>query len=376
MPNASQPNTVNGLKARIMQRLAGLAWRLNAAGQWQPLTTGSPPSIAPYQRKRYLVAVLARDAYQESWQSYTIRSARALKKVLELKRQAREFFYIGPWQNNKREVLTIRIAETLQNEVEKAQLVFPETLVLGNACEHGFYHVQPQGQAYFLHKKGDGSWQSLLSSKLINAPDKAKLALGCAADLTEHSLNEPQLREALAEAVVQLPPSYWTQGWQSAQRQSESRFPWQKLAIGLGSIGAVHLLLSSFYLYSYSIWSAQRLEDITPKVSDVLTQQERLQRAQQQLTELSANLMSAELLNQYWTVVATASQLDASIDYSNYNGEKLTVGGQAKDALELLRKLHELPMVASAEFATPLRNGRGGQQFRIDITLQPQGAAS
>ncbi|RUO46654.1 hypothetical protein CWE21_10895 [Pseudidiomarina aquimaris] len=377
MPNTKQPSTVSRLLARSKQRLTGLAWRLNAQGEWHPLQTGSPKApLAKGEKKRYLVALISRDSYQESWSNYTIRSARALKKVLELKRQAREFFYIGPWQNGKREVLTIRVTEALKDELPKAQLIFPETLVLANAAEHAFYHVQPKGQDYFLHKKPDGSWQTLLSSKLINSVAKAKLALGSAADLSEHSLNEPQLREALAEALVKLPPHFWTQGWQGAGQASQSSFPWQKLAIGLGSIGVVYLLISSLYLYGTSVWSQQRLEEISPKVTNVLTQQQKLQQAQQQLDSLHANLMKADLLNQYWTVVATTEQAKATLDYSNYNGEKLTVGGQSPDALELLRTLHALPAVSSAEFASPLRNGRGGQTFRIDITLNPAGGSA
>lgn len=373
MPKATQASTLTRLLALSKKRLAGLAWRLDANGHWHSLTSGQPKPVAPAVKKSYFLALLARDSYQEAWHSYTIRSARALKKVLELKRKPNELFYIGAWQQGKREVLSIRVDDKLSPELQKARLVFPETLVLGSGLSEGLFHVQTHRQAYYLHKKADGSWQTLLQSKLINSTAKAKLALGCPEDAAEHSLNEPQLREALAANLTQLPSHFWTQGWQPLHAQGENAFPWQKLGIGIGVIAASYLLLSSLYLYGVGMWSQQRLEEVSPQVVDVLTQQEQLQRAQQQISKLNANLMTAELLNQYWTVIATLSQAKATLDYSTYNGEVLTLGGQSRDALSLLRQLYALPEVSSAEFATPLRSGRGGQTFRIDITLTQTG---
>lgn len=378
MPNANSPNTLSRLKTSSKERLASLVWRLDATGEWHSLANRNSAKAQPSsEKKTYLVALLARNSYQESWASYTIRSARALAKVLDLKRKSNEFYYMGPWQNGKRLVLTIQLDPRLAPELQKAKLVFPETLILGETSSQGFYQIESSGLEYFLHKKSDGSWQTILSSKLINSSEKAKLALGCSAEVKEHKWDETQLRERLAEAIFKLAPSYWAQGWQSQQRLSNQSFPWKKLIVGVAGIGAVYLLCMSLYLYGYSMMSERRLAQITPQVSDVLTQQDKLQRTRQQLTQLAANLMDGELLNQYWVVVATAHQLKASVDYSNYNGETLSIGGQADDALEVLRKLHELPEVASAEFGTPLRNSRGRQQFRIEITLsKAKGAQS
>ena len=356
---------------KLKQGLAALVWRVNRDLQW---FQGAQAEVKAAPKRRVACLVIARGLYNESWQSYNIRSARALQKVLKQKyaNSPNVQFYLGPWQNNQRKVLIAELNNTALALKEKAYTLLPESLVLSAALADGLYEINDGQHQYFLFKQAQ-QWQTLLRSPLVNSIEKARLALGCSAEQPATTLTTAQINALLPRGVNKLGLNYWQQGLQQQNRAGTS-LPWQKLAITLGSIGALYLVLSSLYLVVQSNTVASQLEEITPKVGALLDQQQQLQQSQQSLQEMSGRFVNDQRINAFWQVFRIAQQTETnSITYLQSNDDTLAMGGQIDEALPLLRQLHDLPEVKSAEFASALRNTRLGQQYRINLVLEEGG---
>lgn len=366
--NASSPTS----KQRLKSGLAQLVWRVNERLQW---FKGSATEAQAEPKRRCASVVLARGLYQESWQTFNIRSYKALRKILKQKAQPRQLFYIGPWQDSQRQVLIITLTEKAQPLLAKAWLIFPESLVLSAALNVGFYEITSAEQSYFLLKT-EQRWQTLLRSKLVNDAHKAKLALGCSEQTPTQQLSDAQVTGLCARGVAQLGSLYWQQALQQPQSSNQSQLPWQQLGVSLALVGALYLVLSSGYLLVKQAWLEQRLAEVTPQVSELLTAQGQLQQATSNLEVLQASFVDSHRINDFWRMVAALPEDQVALAYITLNDDKLVIGGTATDALQLLKDLHALPQVAKAEFASPVRDNRGVQQFRIDVVLHAGGPSA
>lgn len=373
MAEATANQAATPKQSKLKQGLAALVWRVNRQLQWFQ-------EIKP-SRSLHLSTVLpvwfSRVACTASWQSYNIRSQRALHKVLKQKYAKSETvqFYIGPWQNNQRKVLLIELTPTAQAFREQAYTLLPESLVLSAALPNGLYEVSDGDHHYFLYQL-EQQWQTLLRSGLVNNLEKARLALGCSAEKPASQITGEQLASLTPRGVSKLGLNYFQQGLQQRQSHGDGGVPWQKLGVTLASIGAIYLLISSAYLVIQSGMIANQLEAVTPKVAVLLDQQQQLQQAQQQLNELSGQFVNDQRVNGFWQVFIAAQGEGNRITYLQANDNILAIGGEISEALPLLRKLHDLPEVASAEFASSLRNTRNGQQYRIDMVLNEEGVGN
>ncbi|RUO62602.1 hypothetical protein [Pseudidiomarina insulisalsae] len=361
---------------RLRQGFAALVWRVNRQLQW---FQGAHTEPKPPPKRRCPCLVIARGLYSESWHSYNIRSQRALHKILKQKYgdAANVQFFIGPWHQNQRKVLLIELNNTALSLKEKALTLLPESLVLSAALAPGLYEINDGEHQYYLYKqlyKQESQWQTLLRSGLVNNLEKARLALGCSAEQQATQLTQRQLAALTPRGVAKLGFNYWQQGLQQQQGQRGRQLPWQQLGLTVAGIGAVYLLLSSVYLGVMNQRIDSELEQVTPQVSNLLDQQQQLQQAQQALTELRGEFVNAQRVNAFWEVFAAAAQTENNrITYLQSNDSNLVLGGEIPEALPLLRQLHDLPQVATAEFASPPRNARTGQQYRITMELTGEG---
>ncbi|MBY6063747.1 hypothetical protein [Pseudidiomarina sediminum] len=371
------PETTTTAKAptstqRLKSGLAQLVWRVNERLEW---FKGSAEQPEPAPKRRSACVVLARGLYQESWQSFNIRSYKALRKILKQKAQPRQLFFIGPWHDSQRQVLTVTLSEQAQPLLDKAWLVFPESLVLSAAVAPGLYEVTSAQQSYFLFKT-EKRWQTLLRSKLVNDATKAKLALGCSEQTVAQPLSQGQLTALCARGVAQVGGLYWQQALQQPQSSGQQRqLPWRQLGMSLAVVAALYLALSSGYLLLKQTWVTQRLAEVTPQVSELLTAQSQFQQATRSLDELQGSFVDAQRINDFWRMIAALPDDSVTLNYITLTDSKLVIGGTATDALQLLKDLHALPQVEKAEFASPVRDNRGVQQFRIDVVLKAGGAA-
>ncbi|RUO74559.1 hypothetical protein CWI80_04250 [Pseudidiomarina sediminum] len=372
MPETTTTAKASSSTQRLKSGLAQLVWRVNERLEWFK-GSAEQPETAP--KRRCACVVLARGLYQENWQSFNIRSYKALRKILKQKAQPRQLFYIGPWQDSQRQVLTITLSEQAQPLLLKAWLVFPESLVVSAAVSPGLYEVNSSQQSYFLFKT-EQRWQTLLRSKLVNDATKAKLALGCSEQTAAQPLSQGQVSALCARGVAQVGSLYWQQALQQPQSGQQRQLPWQQLGVSLAVVAALYLALSSGYLLLKQTWVTQRLAEVTPQVSELLTAQNQFQQATSSLDELQRSFVDDERINNFWRMVAALPDDSVSLTYMTLTDSKLVIGGTAIDALQLLKDLHALPQVEKAEFASPVRDNRGVQQFRIDVVLKAGGATS
>ncbi|WP_411359071.1 hypothetical protein [Pseudidiomarina salilacus] len=360
---ATAPARPNKLK----QSFAALVWRVNRQLQW---FQGNQSAAKAAPKRRVACLVVARGLYSESWQTFNIRSQRALQKVLKQKygNRPNTLFFIGPWQQNQRRVLLIELNPAAQVLQDKAYTLLPESMVLSAALPNGLYEIADGEQVYYLHKQ-EQQWQTLLRSQLVNSLDKARLALGCSATQAATQLSYQQVGALTPRGVSKLGLATWQQGYQQQEGQAGKGLPWQQIGITLGAIGGIYLLVSSAYLYAQAAMIESKLEQITPEVAALLDQQQQLQRSQQAINELSGQRVNDQRINAFWQVFIAAQADDNNFTYLQANDSKLVMGGTIPEALPLLSKLYDLPSVKTAEFGSPLRNSRLGQQYRIEMEL-------
>ncbi len=369
MAASTTQNTQESLQRKLSGGIATLVWRVNPQGQW---FHGANREQSPAPKRRVSCLVLARSYYQESWNSYTIRSLKGLHKVLkqkDLKQKAEapaQQHFIGPWRDGQRRVLTLTLNQQGQQLLTKAFTVLPESLVLSAACSEGFYQIEHGQQCYFLFNQ-EQQWQTAVRSPLMRDAERAKLALGCPSEQHTQHINEAQLGELITRGVKQLGSHYWRQGWQKSV--STRSFAWRPTLAVAAVIGACYLALSSGYLLLERNLLNRQLEQITPEVSELLTLQSDLADISASIEQLRQVYVNADTINGFWQVLAVVEQHQTQLTFMQGDGQQLSIGGQTENALELLKTLHGLPQVEKAEFASPVRGSGGQQRFRIDLAL-------
>ncbi|MDN7124467.1 hypothetical protein J6I90_06200 [Pseudidiomarina sp. 1APP75-32.1] len=368
MAAATSTNTKLTLRHKLYGSTAALVWRVNQQGQWFQGESAKP---SPPPKRRVACLVLARSFYQESWQSFTIRSFSGLRKVLKQKAaNSSQQHFIGPWQDGQRRVLTLTLSDEGQSLLSRAFVVLPESLVLSAALTEGFYQIESGEHCYFLFNQ-EQQWQTAVRSSMMRDAQRAQLALGSPSSNSVTAINDAQLGPLITRGVSKLGSHYWRQGWQKSA--SNTTFAWQPTLAVIAAIGGIYLALSSGYLMLERSWLNHKLEAITPEVSELLTRQNELASVSESIAQLSQVYVNADTINGFWEVFAVIEQHQVSLSFMQGDGKQLSVGGQTESALELLKTLHALPQVEKAEFATPVRGGSGQQRFRIDLSLLQQG---
>ncbi|MDN7126978.1 hypothetical protein J6J08_06255 [Pseudidiomarina sp. 1APR75-33.1] len=368
MVAATSTKTKASLQRQLKGGMTTLVWRVNQQGQWFQ-GQNTKPSAPP--KRRVACLVLARSFYQESWQSFTIRSFNGLRKVLKQKAtSSSQQHFIGPWQDGQRRVLTLTLNDEGQALLSRAFVVLPESLVLSAALTEGFYQIESGEHCYFLFNQ-EQQWQTAVRSSMMRDAQRAQLALGCPSSSPITQINDSQLGPLITRGVSKLGSHYWRQGWQKSA--SSKSFAWQPALAVIAVIGAIYLALSSGYLMLERSWLNHKLEAITPEVSELLTRQNELASVSDSIEQLSQVYVNADTINGFWEVFAVIEQHQVSLSFMQGDGKQLSVGGQTENALDLLKTLHDLPQVEKAEFASPVRGGSGKQRFRIDLSLLQQG---
>ncbi|MGQ4276502.1 hypothetical protein ACQ5ES_05595 [Pseudidiomarina sp. E22-M8] len=365
MVASTSTNTKITLQHKLKRGLTSLVWRVNQQGQWFQGESATP-SAAP--KRRVACLVVSRGLYQEVWQSYAIRSYKGLRKVLTQKtHDPSKQHYIGPWHDGQRRVLTITLTDKGRALLAKALVVLPESLVLSAALNTGFYQVESGEHCYFLFNQ-ENNWQTVVRSSMMRDSERAQLALGCPGATHVHQLTDADLGHSISRGVTKLGSHYWRQGWQ--KHTSVKGFAWQPALIVIAIVGSSYLALSSGYLVLERTWLKHKLEQITPEVSELLNLQSDLSRISTNLGALNQVYVNSATINQFWEIYAVFDTHNGSFTFMRGDGQQLSIGGEAENALELLKKLHSLPQVEKAAFASPVRGGSGKQRFRIDLTLQ------
>ncbi|MFC0445722.1 hypothetical protein ACFOD1_02580 [Pseudidiomarina halophila] len=357
----NQSNYLNRLSAQLTQGL----WRVAADFSWYQ-GTSSEPVAAP--TKRVPVVVLARQLYQEQWQTFAIRSQRELKKIVQLRDDgdASVMHFIGAEHDGQRQVLTVRLTERGLAAAAQGYVVLPETLVLNAALDNGFYQIGADSRVYFM-LCDDKQWKSALQSPLLKTAETAKLALGAAAEQTPKTITLAQLQALLPQGVKRLGYRMWQQGW---QRVSTTRaFPWRQTLIASTAVVALYAAISTLYLFGERWWLERQLAAIDDDVAVVLQQQTAMQDARQNIEALEKYQTNWQAVNQFWQVYRLIEEQQLQLNFLRGDFQTFMLSGVADGALPFLQKLNASPAVAEADFDAPVRSNGSEQRFIIKFAF-------
>ncbi len=361
--------TLTGLQAY----LAKLAWWVDARGNTRKLAETAVSATAA--QGRLPVLVVARDGYQERWEQFSIRSERELKRVLALRDAGQPVqHYIGKLHNGQRQVLTVRWHEAVLAIIDRALVVFPESLVLAAGVDAGLTHIQQSGSSYFLLKQSGGQWQSLPASGLVATPDRALLALGGATSTPQQVLDGEAWRLALLQGLQKVGFSAWQQSWQqpSNREGSDQSFPWRPTLLGVGAIVILYGVLSTAYLVIATKSAQSDLESIRTDLDTALTAQATVNTAQQQLASLAAHQSNIVAVDTFWQSIADSQTLNVLVNSAVTDYASVTLASEGVGATRVLTELLQRDYVAGADFTAPVRAQQNGlERFTIEIQLQP-----
>lgn len=352
--------------------LAKLAWWVDARGNTRKLAETNVSTST--SQSRLPVLVVARDGYQERWEQFSIRSERELKRVLALRDAGQPVqHYISKLQNGQRQVLTVRWHEAVLATLDRALVVFPESLILAAGVDAGLTHIQQSGSSYFLLKQSGGHWQSLPASGLVATPDRALLALGGSASTTQRVLDGEAWRLALLQGLQKVGFSAWQQSWQqpSNREGSDLSFPWRPTLLGVGAVVVLYGVLSTTYLVIATEATQSNLESIRTDLDTALSAQATVNAAQQQLTSLAGHQSNIIAVDAFWQSIADSQSLDVLVNSAVTDYASVTLASEGVGATRVLTELLQRDYVAGADFTAPVRAQQNGlERFTIEIQLQ------
>lgn len=364
--NKPAANSINGLT----RHLGNVAWWTDARGTWLKLS--QPEQRLDTAPDRALIIVVAREAYQERWESFSIRSESELRRVLNLRDHGQSVFHwIGPWVSGQRQVLTVRWNATATALLPRATIVLPESLLIAKAVEPGFYAVT-RDRGYYLLKQRTQQWQTVQRSALVGTEERARLALGGAAIESVQNLTNSVWASLLQRGLTQIGVSTYWQSWTSRQQQvrESTQFPWSAVGMGAAVVAVLYGLLSSAYLM-FALSSAEStLADLGPDLDRALQAQDTVLNAQQQLATVQQHQSDLNDIDRFWRVVADLQALDVKINTMTSDYRELTFAGEGRDAINKLGQLIAKDYIKTADFVSPVRTQRNGlERFTVTITF-------
>lgn len=363
------PGLVGSYVDKLKQRLLSMVYYLTADQSVLQLTEQGWQQRQSFSRLPVLV--LSRGCYQEKWQSFAIRSASELRKVLKQSEQGKlSFHFISKLEQGQRKVLTIIPYAEFWPLCQKASFVLPASVLIAATCEPGLHQLQGPDKSWFLLKYPNGDWQSALATPVMKQADSALLLLGGHPETQCFSWSEAQLPLLLQQGLRKLKAEHWFSGWNGLQSAGKS-LPWQLLLTSGTALAACYLLASSAYLVLTSEYRQHLLQQGGDEMTQLLSERQQLQQQQQLVAALKQQLTEPSARQQLWELVATLQFNEIEVQRLQWFGQDLQLTAEADDATKALQKILDLPFVASAQFSTPVRKAQKREVFTAVVELQP-----
>lgn len=353
---------------KVKQRLLSMVYyaaadqsllQLNEQG-WRPTETSS----------RIPVLVLSRACYQEKLQSFAIRSASELRKVLKQSEQGKlSFHFISKLEQGQRRVLTIMPYPEYWPLCQKATLVLPASVVLASGIEPGLHQLQSPDKQLFILKYPGGDWHSALATPVMKQPQSALLLLGGHPETQCYSWTEQQLPELIRQGLFKLLPEYWLSGWNGFQ-SSASRLPWQMLVSSCAAVSIVYLLCSTVYLEATSYYRQHKLQQGGEEMTELLSERQQLQQKQQLTIALQQQLSDVYSTQQVWDLISVLQLNDIDVQRLQWFGEEVQLTAEAENATQALQMILDQPFVSSAQFISPVRKAQRKEMLTAAIEFR------
>ncbi len=320
------------------------------------------------------VIIVAREHYFESVQDYPIGDVNDLKLVLKNEHwsfpyQGQRFFSIERLSDQSHRVTNWVVKSDFLNKIKNR----PWFLVPETACIAVMSGSKPSTISR-LDKKvdvmvGAGGLVSSVyvaedASAGVSNGKKFKELIGFGSDswqvLTEFETLEVMLA-GLKRVILRDPLRFFLRPKLSFIRA----YPWPK-AFRLGAtLLTSYIMIVSIYLWSSSQWIDHRIDHLTSQAELALNSRQKLLGSRQLMQQLSEPLASIAPSWMAWDVFLDLSAEGVAVTSISVSEAEVTFYALAERASDVLAMLTEDSRIASAEYATPVRQLRSNQQFAI-----------
>jgi hypothetical protein len=362
-----KPGLVSSSVDKLKQRLLSMVYYLTAEQSVLQLNAGGWQQSSDFSRLPVLL--LSRACYQEKRQSFAIRSASELRKVLKQSEQGKlSFHFISGLDQGQRKVLTISPYPEFWSICQKASLVLPASLVLANTAEAGLHYIESPDKPLFLLKHPSGEWQSALATPVMKQADSALLLLGGHPQTPCYSWSQTQLTALLRQGLPKLSPQDWFAGWNGLQ-STQKKLPWPLLISSTLVLSFCYLLVGSAYLELTSLYRQYKLEQGGGQMSQLLQERQQLQQQQQLISVLKQQLHQPANTQLIWELVSALQLNGVEVVRLQWAGQELQLIAEADDATKALQIILDQPFVLSAQFSSPVRKVQKKEGFNATIAL-------
>lgn len=315
-----------------------------------------------------LVAIIGREHYRERRKLYPIRSWREVATVaaLECPEGRATITYIGPWQDDHREVTFFELEPAFVASEQKSLLWVPESVLVAEGLEpFGVADVERDGLRYFCSRAG----ASQLCGGLIRSPQSYALGVGIPTDVPPVRIDESALLESLAQRVQRVPLSNWARSLRPGV--GAQALEWLRPAsLAVTASALLYLLLVSAYLVGAQRWREYQIARMGPEVGTLLQMQRRVDASGREATLLANVLQSKNETYRIWELAGLVWRGGGVLSSLLLLDREITLRGSTPVATDLLSALSKLPGFEGAKFAAPVRQAGNREEFTIVIQLR------
>lgn len=151
--------------------------------------------------------------------------------------------------------------------------------------------------------------------------------------------------------------------------ERSSAYPWSKAGKLSATIFAAYMLSSSVVLLAADRWFDFRLDQMQEKTTEPLAIRRELRARSRSLSAMNDIVKTMTPTWTVWEIFLGLQDSKTSFTAIAYSNGVVTLSGLADRATDVLSQLGKNKRVKTAEFKSPVRKRRDGEQFVIEAVL-------
>ena len=323
------------------------------------------------------VVVVGREHYHESVKDYPVGDARDLKKILSAQSlpspyPGQVFQVIKRLSGQSHRVTTWVIKTTsIEALTHRPWLLIPETMCILQLWSSPALITIPRPGGQVTVAIGESGVFSFLASKETDSrqPTLIESSTSYFGDVrpqieTPTSIDAVEiLWRGLIKTLLSTPMSFML----SIERSSA--YPWSKAGKLSATIFAAYMLSSSVVLLGADRWFDFRLDQMQEKTTEPLGIRRELRARSRSLSAMNDIVKTMTPTWTVWEIFLGLQDSKTSFTAIAYSNGAGTLSGLADRATDVLSQLGKNKRVKTAEFKSPVRKRRDGEQFVIEAVL-------
>lgn len=317
-------------------------------------------------RQQKPIIIVGSQGYREQIKNYPIADKADLIKILKAEFGQAACWQIGSYANKQHRVQIISWLPETMALVQSACLLVPESWLFAALLPLKSCHQFTMQQATrILFKEPDGLVRTFSPKGLLASEAAIRSALGIAATMPIQTWSQTAFIQQLLQGVFNLPITALWQRKATAQKNINYQF---FAIVGLG-VCFIYGVTASAYLAYTAHARNQQLSAIAEEVSDKLQIQQLIDTEQQRLAALVAAKGNWDLTLHQWDLLAWFNQQKTNLANVQIEGAVMRITGETNSTTDLVAALTELPYITNVEFTAPMRRGRSGEVFSLQLSF-------